>query len=278
MEQAEQHSGHQATPEPSELPEILREQRKLDDNDRFCFACHPALPCFNTCCRDVNIMLTPLDILCLARSSGMSTTEFLERNTLNPITKDLHLPVVILKMDDTAEKRCPFLTQEGCRVYDDRPWACRMYPVGMGIPPARAGVEPQPVHVLLEDDFCKGRDQASEWTLESWRADQKLVEREALEQGYRELVAHPWFIGGRQLNPAGIEMFFMVTYDLDRFRRFVFDSSFLKRFEIEEDLVTQLRDDDQALMRFGWRWLRHALFAEPTVTLREGAQSGECVQ
>ena len=60
---------------------------------------------------------------------------------------------------------------------------------------------------------------------------------------------------------------------LDKFRSFVFDSTFLERFELEQELVDQLRTDDMALMQFGLRWLRYALFAEPTMTVRPDAPS-----
>ena len=92
-----------------------------------------------------------------------------------------------------------------------------------------------------------------------------------MEVGYQELVSHPWFIGGRQLHPRQIEMFHMACYDLDRFRRFVFDSSFLQRFALDPAEVEQLREDDEALLRFAFRWLRFALFSEPTVAVRDGA-------
>ena len=68
-----------------------------------------------------------------------------------------------------------------------------------------------------------------------------------------------------------MELFHTACYDLDKFRDFVFGSSFLARFELEDALVAKLRTDDEALMRFAFRWLRFALFAEPTLKLREAA-------
>jgi Fe-S-cluster containining protein len=254
--------------EPRDLPEALRGRRQLRPGEQFRFACHPRVPCFNRCCSDVNILLTPVDVLRLARRRGLSTGEFLERHTLTPITKDLHLPVVLLKMEEGEGKRCPFVGEAGCTVYEDRPWACRMYPLGMAMPPARVGVEPEPIWVLLEDDFCRGREEEASWTIEGWRADQGVEAREALEAGFRGIVAHPWFIGGRQLDPRRIEMFHTACYDLDRFREFVLNSSFLRRFELDDALVERLRTDDEALLEFAYRWLRFALFAEPTMTVR----------
>jgi len=144
-----------------------------------------------------------------------------------------------------------------------------MYPLGMGIPPARAGEQPEPVYFLFEDDFCHGREEKQEWTRDNWRENQGVLPREELESGYRDVVSHPWFIGGRQLDPKRIEMFHSAFYDLDSFRRFIFESSFLKRFELEDNLVEQLRTDDEALLKFASRWLRFALFAEPTMKMRD---------
>jgi Fe-S-cluster containining protein len=260
--------------EPQTLPEALRGKRQLGPDSSFCFDCQPTLECFTRCCADVNIVLTPADVLGLARRNGLGTREFLDRHTLTPITKDLHLPVVMLRMGEAPEKRCPFVSEQGCSVYEARPWACRMYPLGTALPPARPGVDPQPIHFLFEDDFCHGRGEPRSWTVAAWQRDQGLDEREDLEKGFRELVGHPWFIGGRQLDPRRIEMFFMAAYDLDTFREFVFSTSFLRRFVLDDALVEELRRHDQALLRFAFRWLRFALFGEPTLARRAAEPVG----
>jgi Fe-S-cluster containining protein len=257
---------------PDTLPEPLRDRRQLAATSSFCFDCQPKVSCFTNCCSDVNIVLTPADVLALARRTGLTTREFLDQHTLTPITKDLHLPVVMLRMGSDPEKRCPFVNAEGCSVYDARPWACRMYPVGMALPPARPGVEPDPFYFLFEDDFCHGRAETNRsWTVESWQSGQGIPEREEAEKGFRDLVGHPWFIGGRQLDPRRIELFFMAAYDLDTFREFIFSTTFMQRFDLDDALVESLRTDDQALLLFSFRWLRFAMFGEPTVQRRAPA-------
>jgi len=251
----------------STMPDLLKDRRQLAPGEPFKFGCHKGLKCFTDCCGDINILLTPVDVLRLARRLEMSTDEFLQKHTQMPVTKDLHLPVIMLKLGPEPERRCEFVGPDGCTVYEDRPWSCRMYPVGMAIPPARAGEEPEPVHFLFEDDFCHGHGEAQEWTIESWKADQGLEAQEELEAGFREIVSHPWFIGGtRQLDPKRMEMFYTACYDLDNFRRFVTESTLAKRFVLEDGLIEQLKTDDEALLRFACRWLRYALFAEPTMT------------
>ncbi|MBW1806768.1 MAG: YkgJ family cysteine cluster protein [Deltaproteobacteria bacterium] len=259
------------TNEPGGLPYALGDKRKLTGDEKFCFGCHKDLACFTKCCADVNILLTPLDVLRLSRKTNMTTTDFLNQHTLTPMTKELKLPVVVLKMRSEDDKKCPFLGEQGCSVYDERPWSCRMYPLGMGLPPARAGEEPKPIYFLFEDDFCEGTKESNEWTVDSWRKNQSVVEREKIEAGHAGIVTHPWFIGGRQFDLKRMDMYYTACYDLDAFRRFVFDTTFLKRFELEDDLVEQMRTNDEALLQFAFRWLRFALFGEPIMTVREDA-------
>ena len=260
--------------EPVELPYGLRDRRQLNRDECFQFDCHEKLDCFTHCCGDVTILLTPVDVLRLSRHLKISTTDFLGQHTLTPVTKDLHLPVVILRMNDDPDKRCPFVDKaKGCTVYHDRPWSCRMYPLGMALPPARAGVEPEPIYFLFEDEFCHGRREKKEWTAAQWFQDQGIAEREELEQGFYDVVSHPWFIGGRQLDPKRLEMFYMASFDLDTFRRFVVSSTFLDRFELDDDLEEKLRNSDEELLRFSPRWLRFALFGEPTLKAKDN-QSG----
>ena len=66
-------------------------------------------------------------------------------------------------------------------------------------------------------------------------------------------------------------MFYTACYDLDNFRRFVFETTFTERFVLEPELVESMRTDDEALLRFAFRWLRFALFAEPTMTPTDAA-------
>jgi len=97
-------------------------------DDPFQFSCHRGLACYNTCCRDINIFLTPYDVLRLRRGTGLSSEEFLEKYSVALLGDD-GLPLVVLRMMENEKKTCPFVTPDGCRIYQDRPWSCRMYPV-----------------------------------------------------------------------------------------------------------------------------------------------------
>ena len=61
----------------------------------------------------------------------------------------------------------------------------------------------------------------------------------------------------------------MACYDLDRFRRFVFESSFLDRFEVDETRAEAMREDDEELLEFAMQWLRFVLFGERTMKVKK---------
>ena len=69
--------------------EILKEYPRLDEQSSFSFACHKGVPCFNECCGDVNIFLTPYDILRLKNNLNMSSEKFLAEHTIIPFDKNL---------------------------------------------------------------------------------------------------------------------------------------------------------------------------------------------
>jgi hypothetical protein len=247
---------------------ILDEYPRLTEESTFRFACKPGVPCFNECCGDVNIFLTPYDILRLKNRLGITSDEFLDRYTLLPIEEHQNYPVVMLKMQDNEKKACFFVSGEGCTVYKDRPWACRYYPVGLASHKEGESPADQDFYFLLKEDVCKGFDENREWSVREWREDQGVDKYDEFGRLFKEITLHDFFKTGKQLTPMKMEIFHMVCYNLDKFREFVKESTFLLRFDLEPDFVEKILVDDEELLRFGFRWLKLALFGEPTMKVK----------
>ncbi|MFH0900644.1 MAG: YkgJ family cysteine cluster protein [Pseudomonadota bacterium] len=245
--------------------DIINNFPRLTRDARFKFDCHKSISCFNTCCRDVNIVLTPYDALRLRKRLGLSSHELLLHHTIQPFNKDQKLPVVLLKMTEDANKSCPFVSEEGCTVYEDRPWACRMYPVGLASSKTSSNQYGEEFYFVLDEDHCRGGDENREWSIAQWLDDQKVADYDRMGDLFKEVTLHPRLLRGEALEPQKMEMYFMACYDLDRMRRFVFGSSFLDRFEVEGDVVERLRTDEEALLAFSFRWLQFCLFGDPTM-------------
>jgi len=54
---------------------------RLSADSKFKFECHKGVKCFTKCCRDINIALTPYDIIRLKNRLQLSSDEFLAMYT-----------------------------------------------------------------------------------------------------------------------------------------------------------------------------------------------------
>jgi Fe-S-cluster containining protein len=255
---------------------VLEDFPRLTAEDSFCFGCHSGLRCFNVCCGDVNIVLTPYDVLRMRARLALPSGEFLRRFTLAPFSNEMKLPVVLLKMNDDEKKSCPFVGPSGCSIYEDRPWPCRMYPVGMASSGAGQGAPGKVFYFLMHETPCDGFSEPRRWTIAEWMKDQGVGPYDEMGAEFARLTLHPYLVQGRGLEPAKVDMFTMACYDQDRFRRFLFESSFFKRFDIDEDRREKLANSDLDLLTFAFRWLRFSLFGEKTegIELRREAYTG----
>jgi len=247
---------------------ILKEYPRLDKDSKFTFSCHPGVSCFNACCADVNIFLTPYDILRMKQALKMTSGEFLKKYTIMPFDEKIKYPIVQLQMQDNEKKSCHFVGEKGCGIYEDRPWACRMYPLGLASPKEGNEDLDDEFYFLLNEGVCKGHCEKKEQNVSNWVEEQGIREYNEMGEEFKDLTLHKFFQEGQNLDPRKVEMFFMACYHLDKFREFVFKSSFLDKFEIDVETQEKLRSDDLALLRLGYRWLRFALFGEKTLSVK----------
>ncbi|MBU2552035.1 MAG: YkgJ family cysteine cluster protein [Proteobacteria bacterium] len=235
-------------------------KNQLVFGDNFKFKCHPGVSCFTTCCADVTIFLSPYDVLRLKHRLGMTSGEFIEKNTHILTREKQIIPLVVLKMSDNEQKSCPFVTSEGCTVYSDRPWACRMFPLDVD--------EKEMFSVIATTDRCKGLLENEEMRVIEWLEDQGVMDYQRVNNYYAEITSHPGMRGMDVTNDRIRQMIYMAAYDLDRFRSFVLDSSFLKRFEFEPNFSERIRVDDTELLKLGLDWIKFGLFGEKTLKVR----------
>ena len=189
----------------------------------------------------MNIFLTPYDVLRMKKALNLSSGEFLEKYTIPLYLKDQKIRVVVLKMREDEDKTCPFVTPEGCQIYEDRPWPCRMYPLGMGSPKAQGDDD---FYFIAEKSFpCLGFEQDKEWTVQEWLNTQGADVYNNRSKSYKEITLHRFIQEGKGLGPSKDQMFYIACYDLDRFRRHLFESNFFHLFDIEDDVIEKTEVD-----------------------------------
>ncbi len=76
---------------------ILAEYPRLGADDTFRFGCHAGVSCFNRCCGDANIFLSPYDVLRMKKRLDMTSSDFLDQYALMPVQKEMQTPVVVLR-------------------------------------------------------------------------------------------------------------------------------------------------------------------------------------
>lgn len=246
---------------------------KLTGASRFKFRCHKGVRCFTACCSNVNIALPPYDILRMRKRLGLTAEEFIKQyGDIQVLDKTL-LPVVTLKMRDDEKKSCPFVTPDGCTIYEDRPNICRYYPVGMATlrkQDAEGGKDE--FYFMTREDHCKGFEEDKQWTIAEWRADQGADLYDEMNRGWMEILIKKKSHGqGKPFPEIKNEMFFKMSFDSDYFRAFVFGSAFLEIYDIPAERIEKVRTDDTELLRLSYEWLRQAIFAEETLKFKEDA-------
>lgn len=236
---------------------------QLSMKSRFKFDCHKGVKCFTDCCRGIDIMLTPYDILTLRKKLDMNSEKFLAIFTNPQILEKADLPVVTLKLLDDERQSCPFVDEkDGCVVYEDRPSTCRYYPIGVGnlSYSGEEGTKDE-FFFKIKESHCFGFDEDKEWTIEEWREDQGVDLRDEVNDGWMELIVRKKSLPpSMKLSEEAKKMFFLVCYNIDKFHEFVFKSTFLKRIQLSEEKVKEIEADDVKLLQFGFDWLKATFF------------------
>ena len=235
---------------------------------RFKFGCHPEIACFTVCCAKLSLVLTPYDVLRLKNRLQLPSNIFLDRYTTSYVDEHYGAPVVKLKMNEDEQRQCPFVSREGCTVYEDRPGACRMYPVGRAASKIPGWDKAGEYYFLVKEAHCLGFNEQREWTVEEWIEDQGLAEYNTMNDLFLDITAGIPAKRLKSLSDKQLGMFHMACYNLDEFRKFLFSTTFLERFDLEPQLIDRLRTDETELIRFSCRWLRFALFGEKTMAAR----------
>ena len=244
--------------------------RRIGEEDTFSFRCYPGIGCYNRCCRNLNLFLYPYDVLRLKNALGISSDEFLEQYVDVVLRSGNFFPEVLLRMSENKEKTCPFSADAGCTVYLDRPDTCRLFPMEQGVLYNAAGEKDRVTYFFRPPDFCLGPYESNRWVASQWAKDQQTETYLKMTMRWGEIKrrfqTNPWGSEGPEGSRA--KMAFMATYNIDRFRDFVFNSSFLKRYKVKAAILKKIEADDGELLKLGFDWLKYYLWGIKSKKIR----------
>jgi len=217
-------------------------------------------------------MLTPYDIIRLKKRLELTSDQFLALYTEPQLLEKTDLPVVTLKLLEDELKSCPFVREEGCLVYEDRPTACRYYPLGVASLSHKEGADDENFFFFIDESHCKGFEEKFEQTVQQWRKDQGVDIHDDINAGWTDLVVRKRsFPADIKLAESSKKMFFLASYNVDKFRDFVLNSSFKDRYDIAGETLDAIKTDDVALLKFAMQWLNFILFKEGDFRIKDGA-------
>ncbi|MGD8387448.1 MAG: YkgJ family cysteine cluster protein [Desulfobacteraceae bacterium] len=240
--------------------------------ETFHFRCHKGISCFTECCADLSLILTPYDIVRLRSRLGISSGEFIDRYTEPKMDEPYRFPVIRLVMNEDERRTCPFLTPDGCAVYEDRPAACRIYPLGRAaMSLEQPGQKAKEKFFLVRESHCLGFEEDPEWTAKEWMASEGVDEYNTVNDPWMRILTSRRSLGAKAVSERKLKMFAMASYNPDRFRDFLFESPFFQRFDVDAETRDRIASDDKALLDFAFQWLNFSLFGEKTMKIREEA-------
>ena len=236
------------------------------------FQCSKGIACWNACCSNIDISLTPYDILRLKQRLGVTSVDFLQRYTLPYEMEQNGIAGVKLRPVENGTA-CRFMAPEGCSVYNDRPTACRYYPVALLSMRKQDEYTDTLSYALVKEEHCLGHNEPRNITIDAYRQEQGLKEYDELARGWRQLILKKKSSGPSVGKPSkrSLQLYFMVCYDLDTFRSFVTSEGFTELYDLPAEETDKLLADETALMLFGFRFLRQVLFGENSIVLKQAA-------
>lgn len=244
-----------------EANDYIPEGRTKVDKDAFSFHCHPGVCCYKACCRKLELYLFPYDVLRLKNTLGIHSAVFMQNHARVAGGAHPFFPAVMLNMADNEEATCPFLGDKGCKVYKDRPSACRTYPLERAVEKPGENHRLKEHYFMTHHDYCKGHDEQKEYTVSQWERDQGLHDYNLMNDLWAEVDAffatNPW--RGEGVAGPRQQLAFMVCYNIDDFRDYCNKHNLLKMFRLQRDRRRRIELDDSELLKFGFDWLQFVL-------------------
>ena len=228
---------------------------RIKPGEPFSFCCHPGIDCFTDCCRDLELALTPYDVLRLRYATKLNSNELLTTYIIKEQTETDIFPRFYLTMVDDGNASCVFVTKRGCSIYQHRPGACRNYPLGRAVTLEKTGIKD--FFVLLHEPHCHGFTEKTIQTVASFSQSQEVASYNRFNDMVVEIQQHERIKKGMRLTKEQADLFTLALYDLDTFKQKIKDGDI--RIEGDEPFPDDVKDDEKMLL-FAFGWLKSQLF------------------
>ncbi|MDO9041877.1 MAG: YkgJ family cysteine cluster protein [Desulfocapsaceae bacterium] len=239
-------------------PLLPKNVTRIEKEATFRFSCHPSVVCFTDCCRQLELALTPYDVLRLKKGCGLRSEEFLDRYVIIEQEEHGTFPRFYLTMIDDGRASCVFVSDAGCTLYQDRPGACRAYPLGRAAI-RQADNTMEEFFVLLQESHCQGFQELQEQNGATYCTEQGMAIYNHFNDAVAAILQHEQIRQGKRLSENQIEQFILALYNLDQFRTLLFTGQLAGTTEVDDTIRQRLVDEEELLL-YAIDWLKNILF------------------
>jgi hypothetical protein len=162
-------------------------------------------------------------------------------------------PEFYLSMVDDGRASCVFVTPHGCSVYQNRPGACRTYPLGRGVTRHDGTLTEQ--FILLREPHCRGFDEKCLQTVQSFTVSQGLEPYNRFNDMLTGITQHERIGADLRLSAEQYRLYKLALFNLDSFRRLILEDQLEYPLEVPDRIV----QDDELLLGFGMRFVKALL-------------------
>jgi len=239
----------------------MANEKLLNAHSTFTFDCHPGISCFTDCCNDVEMTLYPYDIIRLKKRLNIDSESFLEKYTSMEFDEGVWFPHVTLKM--AVNDACPFLTSNGCSVYEDRPFSCRSYPLARSVKRACSPENQEAKYYLVRHNYCRGHEASRQWHLSEWvdKGDLNIFNEMNSHWITIYTILKSYSFEATGMNVNFFRLLFCAIYNSDNFR-LLMDSCLTDEMNISNELKEKARSCDIHLMQVGFAFIHYCLTGE----------------
>jgi Fe-S-cluster containining protein len=230
---------------------------QLAPGERFHFRCHPEVDCFTECCRMLELVLTPYDLLRMRHATGLASQQLLDHYVILEQETGEPFPRLYLSMVDDGRASCIFVAKAGCTIYPHRPGACRTYPLGRGVRCRRNG-KANEQYVLLHEPHCHGFREKTEQDIDEYITNQELAAYHRSNDSVAAILQHDSIKSGFVPSAKQVELFLLALYNLDTFRDKLQNGQLTEYQGIP--LAPATLADDEKLLDYGIELVARELF------------------
>ena len=124
---------------------------------------------------------------------------------------------------------------------------------------------------MEEKPSCHGSKEGKQWTIQEWKKNQGIELYDKMNESYKEITFHDYFQKGNKLDAGRAKLLYRACYDLNDFKRFLFETRFFDIYDVEDEVIENIKEDEEELLDFGYRWTRFNLFGEDIFKLKDKA-------